>query len=213
MEINLLKPVRVVHQSFYKPNLPMAFVLVLLASVVSIVGAILLGLQFNIGVIALSAVSSIVSWIAIGILFYVIGFVAEGNSLKGKFSGILSALSLVWLVCAIMAIAGLILVAMWPSGAITTTNELQKGQLSADQAFAKMSTTLGTAAEQTNSIILIGFNVAAFALMAFALLIIFLISKEISPKSTAKQLAITLSLIIAWIIISGITSNIFVISA
>ncbi len=213
MEINLLKPVRAVHQSFFKPNLPMAFVLVLLASVVSIVGAIILGLQFNIVVIALSAVLSIVNWIVIGILFYVIGFVAEGNSLKGKLSGILSALSLVWLVCAIMSIAGLILVAMWPSDVITTINELQKGQLSADQAFAKMSMTLDTAAEQTNSIILIGFNVIAFALMAFALLIIFLISKEISPKSTAKQIAITLSLIILWIIISGIASTILVISA
>ncbi len=213
MEINLLKPVRAVHQSFYKPNLPMAFALVLLASVFSIVGAIILGLQFNIAVIALSAVSSVASWIAIGILFYVIGFVAEGNSLKGKLPGILSALSLVWLVCAIMAIAGLILVAMWPSDVITTINELQRGQLGADQAFAKMSMTLDTTAEQTNSLILIAFNVVAFALMAFALLIIFLISKEISPKSTAKQLAITLALIISWVIISGIASTVFVISA
>jgi len=209
MELNILKPSKAVHEAFKKPDLITAFMLVLLATIISIVGAILLGLQFNMVVTAISAFSSVASWIALGILFYIIGFVAEGNILKGKFTGILSALSLVWLVAAIMAVVGLILVATWPSGVVTSVNEMQRGQLTANQAFAKMVAIIDSSPqEQINEMATFAFNIVAFALMALILVILFFISKEISPKSTLKQAAITLVLIVAWSIFSGMASAI-----
>ncbi|GEM_PF-4100828 len=202
-----LNPVRAIERSFDHPNLGLAFLFVLLPTIVSIIGIIVFSLKVNAVSIIISAIVSVVSWIVLGIVLYLIGFVIEGNSLKGRLQGIFAALSLLWIVPAILLIVEMIVFFSMPPGIMQELNALQSRQISTSEDYGKIAELINASAESSSLLIIGLFAAFVIALVALVVLV-FLIAREMSPKSTGKQIAITIIFIVAWIIISGFTSTI-----
>lgn len=205
MDLNLLHPKKAVERAFDKPNFFLAVAVVLLPVVISIFGTLLVGLQLNLLSIVFWALESVIAWITFGILLYVIAFVIEGKQVQGRIVGIFCSLSLLWIVFSIISVLGFLLVAAMPPEVITSVSALQKGQAGANEAYAQVASAINSAADSISPAYLLFFSIASIALMLFALYLVFLTVKDLSPKSLGKQLAILIIFLVAWFLIAAIT--------
>ncbi len=138
MNLNVLKPRQAVESAFEKPNPGLAIALVFISCLASLAMPIILGVQIDlVGFAVNTVVSSYLSFLALAVLIYIAAFVLRGkDSITGQFSGIVSALGLLW----IPILAGIIIsLVLAPSilspEVLTLAKEYQAGEIGA-YAFA-----------------------------------------------------------------------------
>ena len=98
MELNIFRPKQAVESAFKNPTVGSAAFIVVLAWIVPILALAAQGLGISIGNEIIRLVQSFV-WFALGAaIIYIAAFAIKGNKVSGKFTAILSAWSLVWVV-------------------------------------------------------------------------------------------------------------------
>ncbi|MFH1225622.1 MAG: hypothetical protein V1676_07545 [Candidatus Diapherotrites archaeon] len=91
-----VSPRRAVRDAYEKPNLAIAFVLVLAPVVFVAAMQSFLGLEFVIQDFAWTLASTILAWLAGGIILYILLYALKGGTIHGRLSGALSAFSLLY---------------------------------------------------------------------------------------------------------------------
>jgi len=96
------KPNKAVSEALSKPNLGLGTLLVLIYCIVSFIPQIYLGIEFNVYKFLMTIIFSLVGWIVVSVIFYLLMSVFRGKSSKfvqgpASFSGIMTAVSLIYL--------------------------------------------------------------------------------------------------------------------
>lgn len=93
-----VSPRRAVRDAYEKPNLAIAFVLVLAPVIFVTAMNSFLGLGFALQDFAWALASTALAWLAGGIVLYILLYVLKGGTIHGRLSGALSAFSLLYLI-------------------------------------------------------------------------------------------------------------------
>ncbi len=105
MELNLLSlffnPKANVKNAVKDPNFSKAFFIVLLPAIVYLLSFILIGLDIELAGFISYAIKNYVMWVVTASMVYFFVFLAKGKEMKGKFAGIYSSLSYIWIIIAI----------------------------------------------------------------------------------------------------------------
>ena len=134
------KPNKAVSSALNTPNLGMGTLLVLIYCIVSFVPQIYLGLGFDVTKFILTVVFSLVGWIIVSIIFYLLMAIFRGKSSKfvqgtASFSGIMTAVSLVYLFFILGALISL-------AGAASLSPQfLAVSKIAKDEQFSLQDTT------------------------------------------------------------------------
>ena len=138
MNLNVLKPRQAIESAFEKPNPGLAIALVFVSCLASLAMPIILGVQVDLVGFAINTViSSYLSFLALAVLIYIAGFLLKGkDSITGQFSGIVSALGLLWIPILVGIIISLVLApSILSPEVITLAKEYKAGEIGA-YAFA-----------------------------------------------------------------------------
>ncbi len=99
MNLNIFSPAKAVDAAFEKPNVALALGLVLAAAIVELIlRAFLVLKQASIELAAIAVAGSFVSFIVFALIVFALCFILNRKALKGKFSGLLSALALLQII-------------------------------------------------------------------------------------------------------------------
>ncbi len=105
MNLNILKPGNAVRDSLENPNLAISAGLVAAFLIVYVISRnVLLGIELDLGLIAFLVFREFAKLVFLGVVVYLVAYLFAGKNTDGKFNGILSAISLRWIVVAINAL-------------------------------------------------------------------------------------------------------------
>ena len=98
----IIHPVKTIESALKKPDFDKAFFIVLMPTVLFAIFQLVSGLKFDIFELARYGALHYIAWIFIASVIYFFAFLAKGKAIKGKFSAILSATSVIWLLVSVM---------------------------------------------------------------------------------------------------------------
>lgn len=108
MQINpvrvFFKPGKTVREAVENPNFSKAFFLVLLPAVILLLSFLLVELDVQIVSFVGYALKNYLLWFVAAASIYFFSFLAVGKKMKGKFSGVYSSLSVMWLLISLVLV-------------------------------------------------------------------------------------------------------------
>jgi len=103
------RPSAVVKEAMEKPNLGIAAALILLPGIIGIVAVLALGMPADFMAVGMKILGDVIAWVLAAAVIYILAFVFRGVSVKGKFTAILTALSLIGVMRILAAVVAIIL--------------------------------------------------------------------------------------------------------
>lgn len=204
MKINPIKPKESVQSCIDRPDMRLALVLTLLPPLVSTIGTALFGFPIIPATTALSFVRSIANWLLISIAAYVILYLFKGKTLQGKFSGVASAISLLWIVSLLLTLIGFVFVPLAFSGEILQQGKmLATGQIGADDFVAAAQTELEKGGQPFGFEVGLVFMLLGALLTLFSFYLVYLLVRDLYASRVLSNLVVTLLILIAWLIITS----------
>lgn len=195
MEINpiniFLKPRKIVEEAVSKPDFKIAFLIVLAPTILYALFNLFSGLGLDFLDTIKHGAASYFAWIVVSAVIYFFTFMANSKEAKGKFNGILSAISFAWLFLAIIMIVSFIVLYSSPK-IFAMVTEVKKQPISktytynlfdenAGAMLQKYGITEGELSDFSNKAIL-----AAILLFVFLFYMVF-----VYPFLTIKKVAKT----------------------
>jgi hypothetical protein len=104
----IIHPVKTIESALEKPDFDKAFFIVLMPTVLFAIFQLVSGLKLDIFELARYGASHYIAWIFIASVIYFFAFLAKGKAIKGKFSAILSAASVIWLLVSVLMVVAFI---------------------------------------------------------------------------------------------------------
>ena len=108
MNLNIFSPGKAVAAAFEKPNVALALGLVLASAIIWLLQVFLITKQVDAVLAAIAVARSFVSFIVFLPIIFALCFILNRKALKGKFSGLLSALALLQIIQIIVYIISII---------------------------------------------------------------------------------------------------------
>lgn len=138
MEINpiniFLKPRKTIEKAVSKPDFKIAFLIVLVPTILYALFNLFSGLGLDILDTIKHGAASYFAWIVVSAVIYFFTFMANSKEAKGKFNGILSAISFAWLFLAIIMIISFIVLYSSPK-IFAMATEVRKQSVSTTYAY------------------------------------------------------------------------------
>jgi len=100
--VMLRHPIRFIGAIIEKPNFRKAFFIVLLPTALYALFNLLSGLAIDVFETIKYGATSYLAWIIIAAIIYFVAFLAKGKEIRGKFLPILCAISIIWLLVALL---------------------------------------------------------------------------------------------------------------
>ncbi len=204
MRINLLKPKDSIQSCLDRPDMRIALVLTLIPTIVSTIGYFFFAFPFQWSQMGLSLVSSVVVWLLFSLVAYVVLHLFKGKQVQGKFTGIASALSLLWLINLLLVIIGIFFVPfVFSPPILEQANLLATGQIEPEQFLVSTDAIL----EQNPNAVSLQFGIIAMAigvlLFLFSAYLVYLTVRDIFAGRILPNLVITVILLFLWLFISS----------
>lgn len=203
MKLNVFKPKESVQSAIDRPDNAIAFVLVIIPVIASVIGQIMWGLPIKPTLVGLAFVRTILNWLILGAAAYVILYLAIGKRTQGKFSSVLSAVSLIWIINLLLIVLGIVFVPFIFSAEIqTAAKELATGQVSIDEFANSTSQIIENDIQAVNtSLGFLAMIIAGF-LMLLAVYLIFLMVRDFQSGRALSNVIVTIAILAAWLVIS-----------
>ncbi|MFH1256263.1 MAG: hypothetical protein V1494_03125 [Candidatus Diapherotrites archaeon] len=190
MNLNIFSPKNAVASAYEKPNMALAFALVLLPVIVSAVIGIALGAAVNPLAIVVLLVKAIVAWLVSGIILYVILYLFKGKSIDGKFNGILCALSVFYLLSLVIGIITIgLLFVLFPGLGEVLQSTVAQG-LSVEEASALLAGMQGTVGVSIVSVAI--FFIAVLAMVVYSIYFLYRVISESAKSGLIVNLLVLL---------------------
>ncbi len=204
MRLNLLKPKESIQSCLDRPDMRIALVLTLIPTIVSTIGYGFFGLSFQWSQTGLALVSSVVVWLLFSLAAYLVLYLFKGKQVQGKFTGIASALSLLWLVNLLLVLVGMVFVPLvFSAPVLEQAKLLATGQIEPEQFLVETDSIL----EQNPNAASLQFGIIAMAigvlLFLFSAFLAYLVVRDVFAGRILPNLAITVILLFLWLFISS----------
>ncbi|MDO8634333.1 MAG: hypothetical protein Q7K34_03510 [archaeon] len=173
---------KIVSSSLEKPKLLLAALLVLLPVIFRIAAGFLVGVNFDAPYNGFLALTNMALWLASGIGLYAIIYVFKGSSVKGKLSGVLTAISYVSFFFTLsLLLAVLVIFLLVPGFFAGVKNAQGLDPQNAMQAFIE-----GLPQPQNAALFVAGIGILILAGIAFLVLTLYLYYSVIALSSSEK---------------------------
>lgn len=103
------RPSEAVREAMEKPNLGLAIALILLPGIIGIITILALGMPADFMAVGMRILGDVLAWVLAAAVIYLLAFVFRGVAVKGKFTAILTALSLIGIMRTLAAVVAIIL--------------------------------------------------------------------------------------------------------
>ncbi len=211
MNINLLHPLKAVQSGIDRPDIPLAFFLVLLPSIVSAAIMVWWGFSVNWMIIGFGVLKSIANWVLLGIVLYVISYLVAGKAVSGKFSGILSSASLLWLVGLLATLVGVAFVASFGPQLISLLSVI--GPDSSPQVISDIGVSVSSLIDSESGQLFSGIRLGLFAvgllLVVLGAGILFFLVSDLLPKSRWLTRLLAWGIVlVSWMLLSSVIMTI-----
>ena len=222
MNLNVLKPKQAVESCFEKPNPAIAFVLVLVASIISFAQPLVIGVQPKLENLLLGIiVPGYVYFVLLVVIIYVIGFIFKGKeAVKGKFGAIVSAVGLMWvpIIVALLVLTAAIPFILTPL-TVGIMQDLASGKITGEMAEIEIAYLVGKNSEAVGNDLfayiamgsdeLVNYNVLVPVMIIFGLIGLFnllLLYKIVGKVFQFKPVANIVAMLVVLAIL-GISIN------
>lgn len=194
MNLNVFKPSEVIEDNIVRPNMGFALFLVLIPSLMWILFNFYFGFMIDFLALGYAVLKSYIVLVIMTLLFYLTGYIFRGKELKGHLGGVMSAVSVIWVFTAILAILGFALIMIVPAETITSLKVMGQYGVAHDQIIG--SNTLENL-EITDSMIagLIIIGLIAFAVMLWSFYYTYKLIKILTKQPIIISFVITLILL------------------
>lgn len=182
-------PRATIREAYRKPSLPAAFLLVLSPAVFLLLVFLFYGIAVDWVVFAAGAIKELIFWVAGAVTFYILLYVLKGKKTEGKFSGILTAFSFLYLVRLAIAVVFLAMVVLSAPALMPKLSSLQNVQLTPDQFMAEVS-SIPYAPDSIVFALVVLTLLITLLLVVFALFVLYQIIAQAAPGSRAKNLVV-----------------------
>ncbi|MBN2067821.1 MAG: hypothetical protein JW744_05115 [Candidatus Diapherotrites archaeon] len=190
MNPNILSPKKAVNSCFEKPNWAIALSLVFVSFLFWAGQAFVISGSLEMDSALFGLATSYIGFFALGIIILVIGFVFNRQAIKGKFSGLFSALSLLQIIFILVYILSIIaFYLVIPSGVAA---ELRAVDGTILESSARFNEVLLANAASINFMLLYGFLVLAAIVGLYGFCILVLAVKKFTDSGTIGALLISL---------------------
>ncbi|GEM_PF-3998903 len=200
MNLNIFSPGKAVQSAIDRPDARVALLLVLIPTIASAIGSLFFQFPIQWAGIGIGLLKSIANWIILGILVYLAAYLVNGKALRGKFAGVLSAVSLVWIVSLLATLLGIIFfMTAFPASAMNVLRLNATGQLSPAETGQQLSEILSQSGFVNGTLALVFFGIGII-LLALALLLLYRTISDLAPKNRIlTKLILLIAVLIAWI--------------
>ena len=123
----------VVERAYKKPNLILAVIFALLPPLFSLLLFVIYNFPIDYVIQGYALLRAIVVLIASGAILYVLLYILKGKAVQGKFSGVLTALSFMYLIRVILLIVCVAVVFVMAPAFFPTLSEISRMELTAEQ--------------------------------------------------------------------------------
>ncbi|MFH1695557.1 MAG: hypothetical protein ABH850_03985 [Candidatus Micrarchaeota archaeon] len=189
----IFKPGRTVKEYLEKPDLFMAFVFVLLPSVISLLGLVLYGLEINFFNILFGFLAAILSWIIASVVLSIIISLFAKKNMRTEFYGIASAVSLTRFLAAIVVILFLFFPLILPNQIFDSVKDFQSGEISLNESVDAITASVNSQ-EFDNAFSLIALII--LLVVVLVLISVYVFYRIISEKMHSNFLLHLIALII-----------------
>jgi len=210
MEVSIFSPKKSVISAIEHPNLGTVVVLVLIPIILSIIGTILNGFALNPLEIIFMIVRNFFSLLLLSATLYVLFHVIKGSDLaKGKFSSVLSGVSLIYVAIIILTILGIILTPMaFSKPLLGVVKQSQAKTISADTAIQQMDLILSKDPKAVNETMLLVSFVLGAIVAIYGLIILYRCVSELFELKGFRNLAVLIVWLAGFSIIYGLISTV-----
>ena len=192
-------PRKEIQEAIDNPNMVVAFILVLLPTLVGFLALTNFGFEQDQIVFLLSLLSEIAFWILTALVIALAVFLAKKESMKQKFTGILAALSLLKVIGLVLTLLIVSMPLALPPNLTNSFIQLQKGNLSPNEFVNQFNTQLTTNPDTISEAPLYVLIVFTVILALYGLWLYYEIVSQLLHSSKLKTL-------IVWLIILIITA-------
>ncbi|MFH1544951.1 MAG: YIP1 family protein [archaeon] len=199
-------PKNTVKNAIEHPSIKLAVFLILLPLIIAAIGSYLFGFQVAIDSIIIKFIAEIILWLITALVLLIIIYLFGMKQIRTKFSGIITALSLVKLILSLfLLIAILMLPLSISSEIIHSFAEFEEGEIGTNELSAKISEELNNNPNAFNPVIFMLFALIGLILFLLTLYIYYCIISVSSGFSMGKSIIVW----IAFIIILGAITPFF----
>ncbi len=172
-----------VENSLSKPNLVLAGILLVLPFALLFIFGLFLGLPINFGGLFFQLIREAALFIIAAGLLYLLIYYLKGNDVKGKFTGILTALSIRYAFnIALLLVSIIIIFAVVPEF-FTAIREIDPYSLSNEEAVNELGLKIEQITVQNEGALAIGFGLILLFVLAFIAMNLYLVYSIIKHSS------------------------------
>ncbi|MFH0955201.1 MAG: hypothetical protein V1777_03790 [Candidatus Micrarchaeota archaeon] len=199
MQFNILTPKKSVQSCVDRPNLQAAFVLVLLPAFAAAAGTLLLGFSVNLTGFFLSLARSVINWLFLCLVIYLVLYLVKGRFISGKFKSIGSALSLVWIVLILLFVASFLLLPVFVSAPVMEQGRLlQNGEITQEQFAVAVNSIVEQNPDALNENVGLVLAVVALLLALWMVYLVYLLVADLYQAGLFKNAIVTLFILAIW---------------
>jgi len=202
VQFNILNPKKAVQSAVDRPDFRLAFVVVLLPALLAGIGTLLLGFSVSPASLLWSLVRSVLNWLALGIIVYVLLYLLKGRIISGKFQSIGSALSLIWIVLTLFLVIGFALLPLFVSAPVLDqAKRLQNGEI--DQAIftERINLIVEENPDALSENVGLALLIAGLLLVAWMVYLLYLLVADLFAAGAFKNAIATLLVIFVWYLV------------
>ena len=194
MNLNIFKPSDVIEDNLARPNIGLALFVVLIPSLMWILFNFYYGFMIDFLALGYAVLKGYLLLVITTLLFYFTGYIFRGRELKGKLGGVMTAVSVLWIFLAILAILWFAMLMLLPAEIVTHLTVLDQYAVSYDQV---MGSTVLENMELTGSMMtgLIMIFLIGFAVILWYFYYAYKLVKMLTNKSRLLSFIMTLILL------------------
>jgi len=190
MNPNILSPKKAVQSAFEKPSIGLALALVLVSAVVWILQNYLITGKLDAGASVLAIALSFVAFFIFVLIILVLGFLLNRSAIRGKFTGLVSGLSLLQIIMIVIYLLSAVAFTLAiPPDAAAELNAVEGNYFT---TAVKVRQILEQNADAINFTAISGFLAAAALVGLYGFYILFLIARKFTETGILGSLLMSL---------------------
>lgn len=190
-------PKNTVKDAIEHPSIKLAVILVLLPLIIAAIGSHLFGFHVRIDSLIIKFIAEIILWLVTALVLLIIIYFFGMKQIRTKFSGIITALSLVKVILSLfLLIAILMLPLSISSEIIHSFAEFEDGEIGVNELSANISEELNNNPNAFNPVIFMLFVLIGLILFLLTLYVYYCIISVSSGFSMAKNIIVWIAFMV-----------------
>lgn len=200
MRLNVFAAKSSIASCMDRPDLRLAFILTLIPAILSAIGQWYIGFPFRISETAVALARSVIMWLLLSAVAYIVLYLVRGKDLQGKIMGIASSLSLLWILSSILTLIGFgFFFFVFSPEIVNEAKLLATGQSTVDEFAGNVGSILNSNPQAIDTTLGTVAIILATLIFLFALYFLYRLVSECYPGGFFRKATVSLVLLAAWV--------------